>query len=408
MAALQYVHVPEYSALLLRRTFPELTMAGSILDRAHVWLDGKVHWDAKHTRFEFPSGARLSFSFLQDERDKFRYKSSEFQFVGFDELTEFTETQYLYLLSRLRRRKTMQDVLIRMRGASNPGDVGHDWVKARFVEPGSPERIFVPALLTDNPHIDQEEYDKALAQLDATTRNQLRYGVWVADSAGLVYEHFSAEQHVIARKPEGDWRHILSLDFGYTDDCGVGVLGWPKHSRVVYVLESCKLVHNTPTMCAEFVKELEKRYRFSQIVGDVGGLGKGYAEEMRQRFALPITAAEKTNKRGYISLINGAFARNEILLLSGQSELEVELKALRWNKDRSAENPGQANHLTDMLLYGWRAAKAWAEPEAPTARPLPGTPEWYTAEERRMKDEEFRESRKLDRAIGLRLLGRRR
>jgi len=92
MAALQYVDIPDYAALLLRRTYKELALPEAIMDRAHEWLnptDAKWHEDAK--TWEFPSGATLTFGYLEGPRDHYRYQSSAYQFVGFDELTQFQE-----------------------------------------------------------------------------------------------------------------------------------------------------------------------------------------------------------------------------------------------------------------------------------------------------------------------------
>lgn len=189
MAALQYVHVPGYAALILRRTSVDLKRPGAILDRALQWLAGT---DAKYNSdtqtFTFPSGARLEFGGLDRENDKYKYQGAEFQFVGFDELTQFSETQYLYLHSRLRRLEG-SDVPIRMRAASNPGGVGHLWVKARFSIKGkvghNPDRPFVPALATDNPALDVADYEKSLAELDYITREQLRAGDWDIEVGSL-------------------------------------------------------------------------------------------------------------------------------------------------------------------------------------------------------------------------------
>lgn len=125
MAALQYVQYPSYSALLLRRSFKDLSLPGALMDRAFDWLsDTDAKWDDLTKSWSFPSGATLTFGYLEAERDKFRYQGSNYQFVGFDELSQFLESQYLYLFSRLRRLEG-SPIPIRMRGASNPGDVGH-------------------------------------------------------------------------------------------------------------------------------------------------------------------------------------------------------------------------------------------------------------------------------------------
>ena len=96
-------------------------------------------------------------------------------------------TQYRYLLSRLRR-LAGSAVPIRARCASNPGGVGHEWVRQRFVVEGGEERPFVPARLEDNPHLDREEYEKALAQLDPVTRAQLRNGDWDVLPEGRLFK----------------------------------------------------------------------------------------------------------------------------------------------------------------------------------------------------------------------------
>ncbi len=199
LAALQYVDVPGYAALILRKTYADLALPGAIMDRAKTWLIGTgAKWNENDKTFTFPSGARLTFGYLQTANDKYRYQGSEFQFIGFDELTQFDEADYSYLLSRLRKPSTgpLADVPLRMRSASNPGGRGHKWVKRRLIErlpnPDDPEdtparcarRVFVPAKLSDNPSVDQDSYAQALAGLDPETRAQLLNGDWNARGPG--------------------------------------------------------------------------------------------------------------------------------------------------------------------------------------------------------------------------------
>lgn len=187
MAALQYVDLPNYSAILFRRSYADLALPGALMDRAYEWLNNTgARWKDTEKRWIFPSGASLSFGYLETDRDKFRYQSAEFQFVGFDELTQFQDTQYLYLFSRLRRLAN-SPVPIRMRAASNPGGVGHVWVKDRFIVSKSASRRFVRAGLRDNPFVDQESYLSQLGKLDAVTKAQLRDGDWNATSEGSLF-----------------------------------------------------------------------------------------------------------------------------------------------------------------------------------------------------------------------------
>ena len=124
MAALQFVDVPGYAALLLRRSYADLALPGAIMDRSKEWLRGTAaRWHEPTKTWTFPSGATLSFGYLEAEQDKYRYQGAEFQFCGFDELTQFSETQYRYLFSRLRKSPGLA-VPLRMRAASNPGGQG--------------------------------------------------------------------------------------------------------------------------------------------------------------------------------------------------------------------------------------------------------------------------------------------
>jgi hypothetical protein len=208
MAALQHVDVPGYSALLLRRTYADLILPEALMDRARLWLQKtEAKWIEKEKTWLFPSGARLTFGYLESENDKYRYQGSAYQFIGFDELTQFTDTQYLYLFSRLRRLSGV-DVPLRMRSASNPGGIGAEWVKSRFIpddflppdaelpqvftkrdvgpEGEEVSRAFVPARVDDNPYLDQESYKRSLDKLDKVTREQLLYGDWTITATGTL------------------------------------------------------------------------------------------------------------------------------------------------------------------------------------------------------------------------------
>jgi predicted phage terminase large subunit-like protein len=210
MAALQYVDVPGYAALLLRRTYQDLALEGALMDRAASWLRGTdAQWSEVNKRWQFPSGATITFGYLANEQDKYRYQSAEFQFIGFDELTQFTESQYTYLFSRLRRNKTA-DVPLRMRAASNPGGVGHGWVRQRFIVEGFAKgRPFIPATLEDNEAIDRDEYDKALANLDPVTRLQLRTGNWDVTPDGALFQR---EWFRVVETAPSDMRRVRFWD----------------------------------------------------------------------------------------------------------------------------------------------------------------------------------------------------
>jgi predicted phage terminase large subunit-like protein len=160
------------------------------MDRFKLWMTtyDDVHWNANSYVATFPSGARISFGYLNNTNDYLRYKGSEFQFIGMDEVTEIRENDYRYMFSRLRRPASgpLSQVPLRMRAASNPAP---NWVRQRFIVEGkSQNRIFVPSLLTDNPGIDAESYRQALSALDPVERNRLEFGDWWSTSLGTLFD----------------------------------------------------------------------------------------------------------------------------------------------------------------------------------------------------------------------------
>lgn len=193
MAAMQYVDIPGYSAILFRRTFADLSLPGALMDRFRTWIapHDDIHWNNNSFIATFPSGARISFGYLNNQSDYLRYKGSEFQFIGMDEVTEIRESDYRYLFSRLRRPATgpLSQVPLRMRAASNPAP---NWVRQRFIVEGLDKgRIFVPSKLADNPGVDAASYRQALQALDPVERRRLEEGDWWSTTLGSLFDRTS-------------------------------------------------------------------------------------------------------------------------------------------------------------------------------------------------------------------------
>ncbi|TXH40587.1 MAG: hypothetical protein E6Q97_39285 [Desulfurellales bacterium] len=242
--ALKYVHVPHYSALLLRRTFPELKQEGGLIAVAHEWLSSTdAKWNEQDKTWSFPSGATLKFGYMDNENDKYRYQGGEYHYIGFDELTQFSESQYTYLFSRLRRREDIP-VPLRIRGATNPGGIGGKWVFDRFIpEEFTPAQArelkvwykthddghvtaFVPSLLDDNPSLDRDSYMRSLMQLDEITRAQYISGDWLIQVRGDILYTYSEAHSVITWEMFEEvfgygaipdhWKKGVYLDWGTT------------------------------------------------------------------------------------------------------------------------------------------------------------------------------------------------
>ena len=225
---LRYCHFAEHRALILRRSMPELR---EIIDKSRE-LYPKAFKGAKFKEVEklwqFPSGAKIEFGFLERDADVYRYQAQAYSWIGFDEITHLpTEFGWNYLASRLRT--TNPELPTYLRCTANPGGVGAHWVKKRYVEP-SPEnktfqgkdgltRKFIPARLQDNPFLAEDgEYERMLESLPAIQRKQLLEGNWDI-SEGAAFAEFDKSVHVI---PPFDvpswWERLKGIDYGYASE----------------------------------------------------------------------------------------------------------------------------------------------------------------------------------------------
>lgn len=226
IGALDYIDHPKYHGLILRRTFPRLQ---EIIDRCHdVYPAYGGNWKAGLHRFEFPSGAKITLGHCQHEENKREYHGKEFQYIAFDELTEFTQGQYEFI-ALSRSRSTIPELRSRVRSATNPGGPGHYWVKERFVDVATPgrryidpktglSRIFIPGTIEDNPTLFENDpgYLSRLKGLPELERNRLLYGIWDGFS-GQVFPELSARVH--ACEPfdvPPEWERYCVLDWGFS------------------------------------------------------------------------------------------------------------------------------------------------------------------------------------------------
>lgn len=385
---LQHIRRPGYSALILRRSFRALNLPGSIMHRMRQWVPEEF-WSEQEKRFTFPTSgkpATIQFGYCDHEHDLSQYQSAEFHKLGIDELTEWPEGWATFLMSRVRRKRG-DDIPTGFRAGTNPGGIGGEWVRERW---GIPEgvivehpiengnRYFLPARAEDNPTLDLADYEESLKELSAAKYEQLRWGRWVRDGEGFVYSSWSSA-NLLRECPDwiapGKVSALLAQDYGVTNDTSFNILAWREHDPCVYVVRSWKLSGLSPSENAEIVQNLEREWHFEGIVGDVGGLGKAFAEEASKRFSLPIQQADKNNKRGYIELLNGELKRLRVLIVeSGCAQLVHEYKTLPWAENRLKEADGFANHCADGVLYGWRATTNYHE-VAQARAPRAGTPE---------------------------------
>ena len=257
MDLLRYADNKNHRALLLRRTLAELTELIDKSKQIYPKAFPRARFKESTKTWEFPSGAKALFSYVDKDDDVYRYQGQSFTWIGIDELGHYP-TPYVWNYLRSRLRTTDPKIQTYMRASSNPGGAGGWWVKKMFVDPTPPtnpfwatdietgktltygsthekahqplfQRKFIPARLTDNPHLTQDgEYETMLLSLPEVERKRLLSGDWdVAE--GAAFREFSRELHVIDPvEVPYNWVRVRACDYGYSAPSCVlwGALDW--------------------------------------------------------------------------------------------------------------------------------------------------------------------------------------
>ena len=243
---LRYAHRKAHRALIIRRSMPELR---EMIDKSRE-LYPQAFPGAKFREVEklwnFPSGAKVEFGFLERDADVYRYQGQAYSWIGFDEITHLpTEFSWNYLASRLRT--TDKEIQTYLRCTANPGGVGSNWVKKRYIEPNESNksflgkdgltRKFIPAKLADNPYLAEDGiYEQMLKSLPPIQRRQLLEGNWdVAEGAAFV--EFSPENHIITPfELPIHWERVKAVDYGYAAEscCLWGIMDINDNTLIIY------------------------------------------------------------------------------------------------------------------------------------------------------------------------------
>jgi len=211
--------------LLLRRTLPELR-------ENHVVpllreLNGIAKYNAAERVFRFPTGSRLKLGYCDNANDVYQYQGQEYEVVGLEEATHFTEEQMRFLTTC--NRTTRSDFPPRMYYTCNPGNVGHAWVKRLFIDreflpqENPADYTFIPARIWDNKVLLRADpgYVKLLEGLPEDLRRAHLDGDWDVH-AGQFFREFRRDLHVVEpMELPSWWRRFRSMDWGYNDPCCV-------------------------------------------------------------------------------------------------------------------------------------------------------------------------------------------
>lgn len=254
---------------LVRQTLPRLKQThGLHLD---TLTDGLATSNKTENTWKFKNRSMIRFVSLQNAGDEQAYKSTEFDLLLFDEVTELPEDQYTFMLSRVRSARGYRAHVI---ATANPEGRGFRWVKRRWVTPREndlgpgqtmpqpyeiwappiidegkvidwhPPRAFIPATVMDNPILleNNPTYVQQLRALpDGRMRRALLDGDWTAMDAvpGSLWDQTLIDEHRVASAPDL-YRIIIGLDpsgssSSGADECGIVAVGAGRDGRF-YVL----------------------------------------------------------------------------------------------------------------------------------------------------------------------------
>ena len=379
--ALRY---PGSKQLILRRTFAELDK--SIIRTVLAMYPREIFaFNSSAHVSRFKNGSIIDFGYVATSKDVYQYQSAEYDCIRFDELTHFTEDQYIYLISRVRGANNFPK---QVKSSTNPGGVGHTWVKDRFVDPSPPNtpfvgsdgisRIFIPSLLSDNKPLNDSDpnYRARLEALPEKEKKALLYGDWnIFD--GQYFGEFNRDIHVCDPFPiPKEWRRWRAFDYGLDRLACLWVT--MDSTRNVYVYkEYCE--SNLPISEAargmlDMTTEDEEIYA-TLAPPDMWSRSQETGRDKAQIFyesGLTITKSSNDREAGWLAIKEllrvDANGESRLHIFKNCTELIKCLPALQIDQKRPtdcATEPHDITHAPDALRYFAVGYNRPVEPEAP-------------------------------------------
>jgi hypothetical protein len=392
--ALQY---PGSRQIIFRRTYRELE--GSIIQTAlKLYPPGIYKYSNSSHRMAFYNGSVLEFGYCATYNDVHQYQSQEFDVMRFDELTHFTREMYVYLCTRVRGTNNFPK---QVKSSTNPGNVGHDFVKSMFVDPAPPgekftavvgktregkekteTRLFIPCLLDENIFLaaSDPDYEVRLMQVSEAEYQALRYGNWDIFE-GRYFTEFNREYHVIKPfKIPSEWRKFRAIDYGLDALACLWIA--MDYEKNIYVYRELKESDLSISVAAKKINELtpsknedgraaEKIY-VTLAPPDMWGRsqesGRTKADLFRDA-GLSLTKSSNDREAGWLAIKELLTLRDNgkprLFIFDNCTELIHDLPALirdtKFPTDCMIE-PHEITHVPDALRY---FAIWWARPAEP-------------------------------------------
>lgn len=266
---------------IFRKTYPELEKS-IILEALKVI---PPHWytynKKEHRMYIKATEATIDFNYCQYDSDVYNFQSAQYDRLYFDELTHFNRFVYIYLMSRCR--STKEGVVPQIKCASNPGNIGHEWVKRRFIEDAVPGELttrqdpdtevtyttqFIPAKLSDNTYLAEDgNYERQLKRMPIEERRMLLDGDWTI-LKGQYFSEWRYDIHVV--KPyslPNHWTKIRCLDWGWAKPSAVLWIAFDEKGNA-YVYKELIVTETTDEKLVAKIHEMSKGEDIAYTMAD--------------------------------------------------------------------------------------------------------------------------------------------
>lgn len=322
-AFIRCMKYPGTRAYMFRRSFRELR--DTLITEAQASIPKELgRYVESRKEFVLVNGSVIKFCHCQEDKDRFSYAGAEIHWLYIDELTHFSQVVYDFLKTRLRANLALGIKPV-VRCTSNPGGIGHSWVKARFVDAGEPgtiitERLYseelkeyqvktrqyIPARATDNPHI-SIDYIFELEQKPANLRDALLLGKWDAFEGQVFVEWRDNPDGYLTRKNTHvikpfpiprTWLIYRSFDFGYTKPFSVG--WWAiDHDGTIYRFAEWYGCDGNPNVGLKLtVEEIAQGIKDFERSHSLDGRVVGYGDPSMWDASRGISVAEQFARNG--------------------------------------------------------------------------------------------------------------
>jgi hypothetical protein len=336
--------------------------------------DGQLYWT-------LPNGHSVWLAGCKNKAETGKFRGPKYRRAAVDEAQEFPG--YLETLIEDSLDPALMDKRGELALTGTPHPVPAGYFYAATTGDGGAKWSTHEWTVLDNPFIPHAEA-WLLEKLkrngwDATHPTYRRewLGEWVLDLGALIYP-YSGEINTFQDLPSGDgWTYAIGVDLGASESVkstAFVVACCRRGHPEVYVLRAEKREGLIPSAVAAHVERYLREFPRALVVVDEGGLGKGYADEMRKSYGIPVVAAEKTRKRGFQELVSGDLLSGVIKIHPWNArELVDEIQILQWDEAREGADERFEDHAADAFLYAVRALRPFYSPEE--EEPAPGSPE---------------------------------